>query len=331
VILFVYFVLYSNFFSTSKHLQISSLRRQRIMCWNWEVSICFSIAIALGSVFIYKRRSLGFKGTERDSYEALLVSNLAFVQFWEFLIWLFVYPRDADPTLCPKANIVFTAMVYFHGVLLWPPIVNTLAYKTTKGKREYFAFPLFYGCIYTVLGIFDLLYTQFYLKTGFTCGLDGKTFLQWSVALSQSRILPNGYDWFLFTAFPFIFYKPRPLGIFMVFYLVATFAIPYLLVTLGEAASIFCWLGVGIFIVFQAEPHIIHFFETRYPTLLTYDPISTMLIKVGLKEDKSIMKKERILTPAVSHSEGDLELSVRESNESNATVLTAMEDIEEGN
>jgi len=280
------------------------------MCWNWEVSICFAIGLSLGALFVYKRRSWGFRGTERDSFNWLLVLNLAFVQWWEFWIWLWVYPRDADMKFCPKQNIVFTAMVYFHGVLLWPPIVNTIAVRTTLGNKKYFAFPMLFGCLYTLLGIFDLLYSQFYLGH-YTCGLDGRTFLQWSVALSQSRILPNGYDWFLFTAFPFIFYKPRPMGIFMVIYLLITFAVPYLLVTLGEAASIFCWLGAGIFLTYLAEPYIILAVETLYPEMLTWDLVSPILtpilIKLRIKEDKS---NTQLRSPLTSRTEEEIQIEM---------------------
>jgi len=295
------------------------------MCWNWEVSLAFTVSISLGALWIFKRQSLGFKSTERDRWNSLLVLNLACVQFWEFLIWLTVYPRDADPSLCPKYNTAFTVMVYFHGVLLWPPIVNTLAYKTTKGRKAYFAFPLIYGCLYTLLGLVDIVYTHLFIPSiAITCGLKGEKLLQWHVALSQSRILPGGFDWFVFTVFPFIFYKPRPIGIFMFVYLIATFAIPYLLLTLGEAASIFCWLGVGIFLVFLIEPYIIHYFETRHPILLTYDPISTLLIKMRLKVDKSNLKKKtRLRSPMTSN--------VEDSGSDNDTVDTELEMSKESN
>jgi len=195
---------------------------------------------------------------------------LAFVQFWEFLIWLYVYPAGYDVSLCPKVNTAFTAMVYFHGVIFWPPIVNLFAYRTTSGNKAYFLFPLFYGIIYTLLGFVDFFWSQFHLKYT-TCGVDGKTFLKWEVALTHSRILPNGYDWFLFTAFPFLFYKPRPIGWTMMFWLIATFAIPFALVTLGEAASIFCWLGVGFFILYIADPLIVKLVKMRCPGLLTFE------------------------------------------------------------
>jgi len=170
------------------------------------------------------------------------------------------------------------------------------------------------------LGIFDLFYSQFYLGD-YTCGQDGTVFLRWKVALSQSRILPNGYDWFLFTVFPFVFYKPRPISFVMIFYLTATFAIPYILLSLGEAASIFCWLGVGVFILFLLDPFVAKYFEKHYPRLLEMDPFGPLLTKV-----------ERFLGPSLfsyqNHTgeeeinmqkELELEFTIRGSNET--TVL----------
>jgi len=276
------------------------------MCWNWEVSLGFTIFLASGSLWIFRRQSLGYKSTERDRWYAPLVLNLAFVQFWEFCLWFVVHPMDEPVDLCPKINQAFTVMVYFHGVLAWPPIVNMLAWKTTQGKREYFLFPLFYGLLYTFLGAVDLAYTRIFLPdVPITCGLRGEANLKWEVALSKSRILPGGFDWFVFTVFPFIFYKPRPIGMFMFTYLIASFVIPYLLLTLGEAASVFCWLGFALFIVYLFEPYVIQYVENRYPILLTYDPISTVLIKLRLKKNKG-MKRERLRSPITSRAEDDL-------------------------
>jgi len=286
------------------------------MCWNWEVSIGFAIGLSLSSLFLLKRRSLGLRGSERDPYEALLVLNLAFVQFWEFLIWLTVYPADGDMSLCPKTNVAFTSMVYFHGVLYWPPIVNLLAYKTTKGMKEYFVFPLLFGCLYTLLGFFDFFYSEFNIPGQFTCGLDGKVFLRWNVALSQSRILPNGYDWFLFTAFPFILYIPRPIGFFMVFYLMATFAIPYALVTLGEAASVFCWLGFGICLVFLAEPYIHHYMTTRFPFVTKFDIVEIIMQRIDILLNKKF-KHQSLRSPVTSEQEIDIPMNEREMKQSN--------------
>lgn len=267
------------------------------MCWNWEVSISFTIWLSLGALFIYKRGSLGFKSTPRDKWDSLLVFNLACVQFWEFLIWMVVYPRDADSNLCPTANTAFTVMVYFHGVLAWPPITNMLAYKTTTGRREYLAFPLFYGFVYTFFGIADLVYTYLYMPwVPRTCGLDGRTNLQWQVALSQSRILPGGYDWFVFTVYPFLFYTPRPIGFFMLGYLFLTFMIPYILLSLGEAASVFCWLGFGICLVYFVEPYVIHFFKTNYPNVMTWDPAAPILAKL----DKFLNGKASLINPTIT-------------------------------
>lgn len=300
------------------------------MCWNWEVSISFAIFLGGGALWVLKRQSLGFKYTTRDKWNALLVLNLAFVQFWEFLLWLNVYPRDQDVSLCPKANTAFTIMVYFHGVLAWPPIVNTLAWKTTLGKKEYFAFPLFYGFIYTGLGAVDLVYTHLYMpEVPITCGLRGERNMQWEVALSQSRILPGGYDWFVFTVFPFIFYKPRPVGIFMVIYLLSTFVIPYILLTLGEAASIFCWLGFGLFLSYCIEPYFIHYMETRHPVLLTYDPISTILIKLHLKKDKS---KKQLRSPMSSQGEVELPtVTIESKNHSDDDADTVDTELRDSN
>jgi len=285
------------------------------MCWNWEVSIGFAIGLSLASLFLLKRRSLKLRGSERDPYEALLVLNLAFVQFWEFLIWLTVYDADKDLSLCPKSNTAFTSMVYFHGVLFWPPIVNLLAYKTTKGVKEYFAFPLLFGCLYTLLGFFDFFYSQFDIAGQFTCGLDGKVFLRWNIALSQSRILPNGYDWFLFTAFPFVFYIPRPLGIFMVLYLMATFAIPYALVTLGEAASVFCWLGFGICLVFLAEPYIQYYMTRRFPFVSRFDIVESMQYYFNRILGRQ-HKHQSLRSPITSEQEIEIP-SINEMKESN--------------
>lgn len=275
------------------------------MCWNWGVSIGFAIGLFAGSLWIAMRRKLGWLGFDRDRYEALIIVNLAFVQFWEFLIWLHVYPENGDLDLCPKANSAFTAMVYFHGVVFWPPIVNTFGIKTTKGIQEYFLFPLVYGCLYTLLGIFDLFYSQFALNRENICGLDGQVFLKWHLALSEIRILPNGFDWFLFTAFPFIFYKPRPVGLFMMFYLILTFAIPYLVVSLGEAASVFCWLGTGLFIFFMVEPYLHLFFCKYYPNLIEYDvPVLKQIDIYFMK--KREMSSRILRSPVVSQSEIEL-------------------------
>jgi len=289
------------------------------MCWNWEVSLGFSIGIALGSLFIYKRRSYNLPGTDRDTFAAILTLNLAFVQFYEMLIWIWVYPLEADTSQCPKQNIVFTAMVYFHGVLCWPPIINTFCWKTTKGKQDYFAFSYLFGVIYTFLGIFDLFYSQFYLGY-YTCGLDGKVFLRWQVALSQSRILPNGYDWFLFTVFPFVFYKPRPIGFIMIFYLTSTFAIPYILLSLGEAASIFCWLGVGVFLLFLFDPFVAAYVERKYPKLLEMDPFGPLLSKVEKFLGPSLFAYHNHISEEEykMQKELDIEFTIRGSNETTA-------------
>jgi hypothetical protein len=274
------------------------------MCWNLGVSIGFSVAFFLGSAFIYKRRSFGFLGGPRDTYEALIVMNLAFVQFYEFLIWIYVYPENEDQNLCPKQNTAFTFMVYFHGVLFWPPLVNLFAIKTSVGKREYFAFPLLFGILYTILGMVDLFYTQFKINIKTTCGIDGATFLRWSVALSESRILPNGFDWFLFTAFPFVFYKPRPIGMFLFIYLILTFAIPFALVTLGEAASIFCWLGVGIFVVFMFEPYLDFYTKKYLPKVYHFELPFVSRIEHYF-ETKEANKPQELRSPAITMNEDD--------------------------
>eukprot|EP01114_Cavostelium_apophysatum_P004693 TRINITY_DN1502_c0_g1_i1.p1 TRINITY_DN1502_c0_g1~~TRINITY_DN1502_c0_g1_i1.p1 ORF type:complete len:305 (-),score=47.24 TRINITY_DN1502_c0_g1_i1:99-1013(-) len=290
------------------------------MCWNWGVSIGFAIGLSLGSLYILCRRRLGFKGTNRDPYEALVVLNLAFVQFWEFLIWLTVYPPDEDLALCPKANTAFTAMVYFHGVLFWPPIVNTFAYKTTTSRKEYFSFPLLFGCLYTILGIADLLYSQFNIAGEFTCGVDGEVFLAWNVALSESRILPNGYDWFLFTAFPFVFYRPRPVGFYMAIYLVLTFAIPYMLVALSEAASVFCWLGLGIFLLYLVEPIIGDYFERKHPTIFAFDLFTWLHSKFRKGKSSDV---QRLRSPVMSTESIEMgEKKVKSMEEDDEDVKT---------
>jgi len=151
----------------------------------------------------------------------------------------------------------------------------------------------------------DLFYSQFKINKKTTCGLDGETFLQWSVALSESRILPNGFDWFLFTAFPFIFYKPRPMGLFMMFYLILTFAIPFALVSLGEAASIFCWLGVGIFVVFMLEPYMHMMMRKKFPMLLDFE--IPFISKIEKFFETKLDEKEQVVNDELDLNERKLE------------------------
>lgn len=212
------------------------------MCWNWGVSIGFSIALLFGSLFLYKRTHFKIPGYERDPYSALIVLNLSIVQLLEFAMWLVVYPLDADPKDCPISNRIFTGFVYIFGVLLWPAIVNTFCIKTTQGDKTVFKFSLTFGIVYFILGIVDLIWTTLHPQDypqAFTCATNGVKFLRWNVALSQSRILPNGYDWFLFSVFPFLFYKPVYVGWLIGSYLLGAFSLPYLFVVLGEAASFF--------------------------------------------------------------------------------------------
>jgi len=212
------------------------------MCWNWEVSISFSVGLILGSLYLYKRTSYKIPGYERDLYSAIIVLNLGIVQLLEFGMWLVVYPADADPKKCPLVNQIFTGIIYIFGVLSWPTIVNTFCIKTSQGNNYVFKFSLTFGIIYFFLGIIDLIWTTLHpadYPDQFTCATNGVKFLRWNVALSNSRILPNGYDWFLFSVFPFLFYKPMYLGWSIGSYLLAAFAIPYLFLFLGEAASLF--------------------------------------------------------------------------------------------
>jgi len=209
------------------------------MCWNYGVSIAFAVGLGLGSAYLFFRRKMKLKGFDRDPYEALIVLNLAFVQFYEFLMWLVVYPDDADPNLCPKSNTVFTALVYFHGVTLWGVIIPFFCLKTTEGPKDVYRFPFFFGIVYFILVIFDLIYSEIRIPSQYTCATDGKVFLKWNVALSESRLLPDGFDWFLFSVMPFIFYKPLYVGGTIAFWLMLSFALPILFVEIGEAASIF--------------------------------------------------------------------------------------------
>jgi len=179
------------------------------------------------------------RGFDRDPYQALIVLNLAFVQFYEFLMWLFVYPADADPDLCPVPNKVFTSLVYFHGVSLWGALIPFFCYKTTTGPKDAYRFPFAFGIVYFILAVVDLIYSTFKIPGQYTCAVDGKVFLQWEVALSESRLLPSGFDWFLFSVFPFVLYKPLYLGGTIAFWLMLTFALPFIFVTIGEAASVF--------------------------------------------------------------------------------------------
>jgi len=266
------------------------------MCWNWEVSIIWSLGLAIGSIYLLKRSRFNFRSSVRDKWSWIVIFNLACVQFWEFLIWLTVQPIDSDLNKCPKSNIAFTAMVYFHGVIFWPPLVNTFAIKTTSGVKSVFAFPLIYGCLYTLLGLADFFYAEFQLDIP-TCGTDGKTFLRWNVALTQNRILPNGFDWFLFTAFPLLFYKPAPLGWIMCFYLILTFAIPYVIVaTLGEAASMFCWLGFGFFLIFLFDPYVVFLIDRYFPSLNHFaDPIIKRLeVITSLWSDEKVIEEVKV-------------------------------------
>jgi len=239
------------------------------MCWNWEVSIIWTVGLALGSLFLLLRKNrLHLRGYDRDRYYALIVLNLAFVQLWEFAIWLNVIPlpENEDYSLCPKWNTIFTSLVYINGVVAWPPIINLFCYKGTQGRKDIFVFTLFFGILYSVLAFSDMIYSTFSLNMT-SCSTDGVTFLNWHVALSLSRLLPNGYDWFLFSVAPMLFFKPSYMGWTMATWLFLTFAIPYILLNLGQAASLFCWFGFGLFIMFAAEPYVVLLAEKKFPGL----------------------------------------------------------------
>jgi len=266
-----------------------------------------SIALALGALFILKRRKTKyFTGYDRDPWAALLVLNLAFVQIYEFLIWLFVFPDppvqgDDSPLVnCPKANIVFTSMVYIHGVVIWGTLIPLYCIKTTQGPKDIFRFPMLFGILYTVLGIFDMIYSTFKVAGQYTCGTDGKVFLEWNVALSESRLLPDGYDWFLFSVFPFIFYKPIYIGATLAFWLALTFILPYAFVQLGEAASVFCWLGLGLFLLFLLEPLLLAVGK-KFPTVGR--AFGKMFSKIEQFRDFCVRFGEPTVTPHVETNE----------------------------
>jgi len=264
------------------------------MCWNWQVSIISAIALFCGSLFLKKRREWGYKYTNRDHMECLIILNLAFVQLYEFGAWLTVHPADADISLCPKSNFSFTVMLYIHGAIIWPPLINWCAMHTTQGKPEYFLFTLVFGCVYFVVCFFDMLYSHF--KLGIPhCATDGGQHLNWDIARMGHRMLPNGYDWFLFSAFPLVFYRPKIYGWTVASYLIISFAIPFALVSIGQTASLFCWLGFGVFLIFLSWPYASEYIELHLPSLMAFDPFPSF--------ELSVLKK--------SHSETTKSLNMR--------------------
>jgi len=188
------------------------------------------------------------------------------------MLWVYVYDANEDIMKCPKINVIFTSLVYFFGVAIWPIIINTWCWKTSASDKKLFAFSFIFGILYTLLATGDMIYSTFFhgasSQEPISCSTRGKVNLQWHVALTLSRLLPNGYSWFCFTVAPFFFYEPFYLGWAIGLWLMGTFSLPYVLETLGEAASIFCWLGFGLFVMFALEPLFLTLLEKKFPHVL---------------------------------------------------------------
>lgn len=226
--------------------------------------------------------------TPAAKWHALIVANIAAVELCEGVVWLSGPPPYAGSTQgpCPKLNAITTHALFVFGFMNWVWLMPLWGLKTSSGDRSSYKLLLLAGVVSAIgftariiLGGLSAwpdarsadaaLGVDFWDSTPrftynaslpvSTCSfrtLGKYPHLTWRFATSEQPWLPNGFLWLLMAILPLLCYQPRDLAAVLSAWGVLTFVLPTILLTPGEAMSLYCWLGFGFEIIFILQPFL---------------------------------------------------------------------------
>jgi len=219
-------------------------------------------------------------------WHALIVANIAMVELCECVVWLSGPGTLAGDTQqpCPMVNAIATHALFVFGFMNWVWIMPLWGLRSSDSDRAQYRQLTAAGVISAIgftariiLGGFGYaadapsahaaLGVDFWESTPLfaynaslpvsTCSfrtLGVYPHLYWRFATSEQPWLPNGFIWLTLAILPLLCYQPRDLAAILAVWGIGTFLLPTILLTPGEAMSLYCWLGFGFEFIFLLEP-----------------------------------------------------------------------------
>ncbi|AKI80022.1 hypothetical protein QJ850_gp677 [Acanthamoeba polyphaga mimivirus] len=233
------------------------------MCWNYQVSLIFSVIYIVTNSYYVIKRPLYWK------QYLLFGSFYLTMEVFQTLQWLFgnVYSDSMyGQSVCNSINVNYTIVAF---ILIWlqPILFSVIGYQTTTTNKWFFS-------VLTVLNCFVFFYGLKLLYGGFekpdyytisnsmfgssTCTNEGETgHLVWRFKPKTLDVFPNHLTYVILCIISFVMYENNATRVIGLGWLLSLIITKLLLApTLVEIASSWCLLSIIANLLIVSYVHI---------------------------------------------------------------------------